>query len=74
MIKVGFALLLLGAGSIGVYALYQAIRGLLLTASVPFVMRLGIPVVMIGLVFLILAVVRDRIRATRDKYPDEVDN
>ena len=74
MIKVGFALLSLGAGSIGVYVLYHAMRGFFLASGVPLVIRFGIPALMIGLTFLILAVVRDRVVAGRDKYPDEVDN
>lgn len=71
MTKAGFSLLLLGGGAIGIYTLYSLIRGIL-SSAVPVVLRLGIPAVIVGVIFLIIAVVRDRSMPKRNDFPDEV--
>lgn len=74
MIRLGFFLVGLGTVSIVLYVTYHVLGGLLFGAGVPMVMRFGVPAVLVGFSILIMAVVRDRLRASKGELPDEVDH
>lgn len=66
MIRVGAALLLVGIAVLGGYAFFLILRALLSAwASVPIILQIGVPAVLVGLGLLMAAVVRDRLREYR---------
>jgi len=74
MVKGGAVLLVLGGGALVVYALYLLFQALYTEPDVPLVIQVATPVALVGLVLLVVAVVRDRIRANRRERFEEVEN
>jgi len=73
MVKVGAVLLVLGAGALVGYVLYTVLRLLYTSENVPLVVQVAVPAVLLGLVLVVAAVIRDRIRARRREDLQEVE-
>ena len=73
MVKAGAVLLVLGAGALVGYVLYTVLRLLYTTENVPLVVQVAVPAVLLGLVLVVAAVIRDRIRARRREDLQEVE-
>ena len=74
MAKVGAALLVLGGGAIVGYILYLVFRLLYTEPDVPLVFQVATPVALVGLILMVVAVARDRLRASRRERFEEVEH
>ena len=74
MTKAGAVLLVLGGGALAGYALYHLFRLLYTEPDVPLIFKVATPVALVGLVLLMVAVVRDRLRAHRREQFEEMEN
>lgn len=74
MAKAGAILLVLSGGAIAGYVLYLLFRLLYTARDVPLVFQVAVPAALVGLVLLVGAVARDRIRARRRERFEEVEH
>ncbi len=74
MAKAGAVLLVLGGGAIVGYFLYLFLWLLYTAHDVPIVFPVATPVALVGLVLLVVAVVRDRLLASRREHFEEVEH
>ncbi len=74
MAKAGAVLLVLGGGTIVGYILYLIFRLLYTEPDVPLVFQVATPLVLVGLILMVMAVARDRLRASRRERFEEVEH
>ena len=74
MVKGGAVLLVLGGGALAGYALYHLFRVVYTARDVPLIVQVATPVALVGLVLLVVAVVRDRVRARRREHFEEMEH
>ncbi len=74
MAKAGAVLLVLGGGAILGYILYRFLWLLYTAHDVPLIIQVAVPVALVGFVLLVVAVVRDRLRASRRERFEEVEH
>jgi len=74
MIKVGAILMLLGVGALTAYGFYAIVLVLYIEPHVPFVFKLALPAVLLGVVLLIAVIFRDRLRARKQEQFEEVEH
>lgn len=60
--KLGLALLLVGIVMIGGYGAYALVRFVVLVEEVPFIIRMGLPTIVIGALVLLVKAIWDRLR------------
>ena len=71
MIKAGIALFLTGLGILIAYGMYSMAWVIYTENGVPLVLKVAYPVIVAGLILLLMAVIRDRLRAKgRDKFKE----
>jgi hypothetical protein len=73
VIKIGLYMLLGGVGLLSTYGVYQFTR-LILSSSVPVILKLAFPAIGIGLGLILLMVIRERLSSGKGEDFKEVDN
>ena len=73
MVRAGTTPLVVGVGAIVGYWLYVLFGSLYIAGDVPLLVRIAIPVALLGLVLLIAALAWERIRARKRECFEEVE-
>ncbi len=73
MAKAGLALLLIGIGVLILYWAYFVLLAIFSENDVPLVLKLAIPVTIIGMILLLVSVIRDRLRERKEEKFKEVE-
>ena len=71
MVRAGAILVLLGVGALVAYGVYVLLLVLYTGPDVPLVLKLDTPVASLGLILLLVAVMRDRLRVRGREYFEE---
>lgn len=73
MAKAGLALLLIGIGVLILYWAYFVLLAIFSENDVPLVLKLAVPVTIIGMILLLVSVIRDRLRERKEEKFKEVE-
>ena len=73
MVKAGATLLVVGVGALVGYWLYILFVALYIAGDVPLLVRIAIPMVLLGLVVLVAALAWDRLRARAHEHLKEIE-
>ena len=71
--KAGLVLIVAGLGALVGYGLYQTFTALAGAEDVPLLIRIALPAAAVGLVFVVVAVLVDRLRRRKAETFEEVD-
>ena len=71
--KAGVVLIVAGLGALVGYGLYEAFAALAGAEDVPLLIRIALPAAAVGLVFVVVAVLVDRLRRRKDETFEEAD-
>ena len=72
MARIGIVLILIGFLTLLGYGMYSLLVVIYSTEDIPFIIKLGVPVIIGGLMVLIVSIVRDRLRDRRNEKFREV--
>ena len=74
MVKAGATLVTVGGGALVGYVLYFIFRTLYTARDVPIIFKVATPIVLVGLVLLVIAAIRDKLKARGREHFEEVEN
>ncbi len=74
MVRAGTVLLLVGAGGLLGYGVYALVLVIYTEPDVPLVVKIASPIALIGVVLLVAAVARERLRVRKSERLQEVEN
>ncbi|MBI2873028.1 MAG: hypothetical protein HYY00_07575 [Chloroflexi bacterium] len=73
MLRLGAALAIAGVGALAGYVLYYFLRLIYTARDVPLVIKAAVPVALLGVLLVLAALVRERLRSRRKEHFEGVE-